>query len=235
MAQASSAVAFFRAVIMLACLVTIPLAALFGTSLPDIFNAIKDGRWSVISAAIASHIPQTTQTNQHTGEPPRFEPPASATPTPSATRSDFAANQSSVVSPTGASSVSTATVVPANYVTSEPATSRERSASPLSVLPPTAVAGAPADAVGGPVSLQSPAPQARDPFSQVQQQLRQWGATYYLLESWGGSQQLYRFYCKMAVGGNPNFTRYFEAIDSDPLHAMRQVLQQVESWRAGQQ
>ena len=58
------------------------------------------------------------------------------------------------------------------------------------------------------------------------------GATYYLLESWGNQRQFYRFYCKMAVGGNPNYTRYFEATQGNALQAMAQVLQQVESWRA---
>ena len=76
-------------------------------------------------------------------------------------------------------------------------------------------------------------PAARDRFSVIQDRLRQLGATYYLLESWGSQRQLYRFYCKMAIGGNPNYTRYFEATDSEPLRAMAQVLGQVESWRKG--
>ena len=50
--------------------------------------------------------------------------------------------------------------------------------------------------------------------------IAQLGATYYLLESWGNDQQLYRFYCKMAVGGSADYTRYFEATDADPLQAM---------------
>ena len=66
----------------------------------------------------------------------------------------------------------------------------------------------------------------------IQHRLRQLGATYYLLELWGSEGQ-YRFYCKMALGGNPDFSRYFEATDSDPLRAMAKVLAQVESWRAG--
>ncbi len=54
-----------------------------------------------------------------------------------------------------------------------------------------------------------------------------------MLESWGSREQLYRFYCKVAVGGNPNYTHYFEATGSDPLAAMADVLGQVEAWRAG--
>jgi hypothetical protein len=69
---------------------------------------------------------------------------------------------------------------------------------------------------------------AADPFRFTQDRLRQLGATYYLLESWGNQRQMYRFYCKMAIGGSPNYTRYFEAVHDDPLQAMRQVLQQVE-------
>jgi hypothetical protein len=68
----------------------------------------------------------------------------------------------------------------------------------------------------------------------IQQRLRELGSTYSLLESWGNQGQLYRFYCKMAIGGNANYTRYFEATDSDPVRVMNRVLQQVEAWRAGQ-
>ena len=67
------------------------------------------------------------------------------------------------------------------------------------------------------------------------ERLRQLGATHCLLESWGDRKQLYRFCCKMAVQGSPNFIRYFEATDSDPVRTMAQVLQQVEAWRAGRQ
>ena len=70
-----------------------------------------------------------------------------------------------------------------------------------------------------------------DPFVSIQNSLRQQGATYYLLETVGGQQPNYRFYCKMSIGGNPNYTRPFEASDADPLRAMSLVLQQVEAWR----
>ena len=72
-----------------------------------------------------------------------------------------------------------------------------------------------------------------DPFRYIQDRLRQLGATYYLLESWGNQQQMYRFYCKMAVGGSATYTRCFEATNSNPLQAMRQVLQQVETQHTG--
>ena len=56
---------------------------------------------------------------------------------------------------------------------------------------------------------------AADQFRAIQERLRQLGATYYLLESWGNQQQLYRFYCKMAVGGSAQYTRCFEATHAE--------------------
>ncbi|MCC6126474.1 MAG: hypothetical protein IT426_16060 [Pirellulales bacterium] len=87
-----------------------------------------------------------------------------------------------------------------------------------------------------PASYQAPAenaPGAANAFSQIQDRLKQLGATYYLLETWGNRQQFYRFYCKMAVAGNTDFTHCFEATDADPLQAMADVLKQVEAWRNG--
>jgi hypothetical protein len=68
-------------------------------------------------------------------------------------------------------------------------------------------------------------------FAEIQDRLRKRGATYYLLESWGNQQQYYRFSCKVAVGGNADYTHYFEAACDNPRQAMIQVLQQIESWR----
>jgi hypothetical protein len=73
----------------------------------------------------------------------------------------------------------------------------------------------------------------KNPFLSMQDRLRQLGATYYLLETWGNQRQVYRFYCQMAVGGSTNYTRYFEATNSDPMEAMSDVLRQVETWRGG--
>ena len=71
-----------------------------------------------------------------------------------------------------------------------------------------------------------------DQFARIQRRLQDLGATYYLLESWGNQSQRFRFYCKMAIAGNPNFTRYFEATDANPLAAMSKVLHEVEQWQS---
>jgi len=72
-----------------------------------------------------------------------------------------------------------------------------------------------------------------DRFTYVLDRLRELGATYYLLETWGNEGQRFRFHCKMAIGGNPSYTRHFEASDRDALQAMARVLTEVEGWRAG--
>ncbi len=72
-----------------------------------------------------------------------------------------------------------------------------------------------------------------DRFTYIQRRLRELGATYYLLETWGDQGQYYRFHARMAVGGSPDYVRHFEATETDALQAMVAVLRQVERWRVG--
>jgi hypothetical protein len=76
-------------------------------------------------------------------------------------------------------------------------------------------------------------PEQPDRFRMMERKLREYGAVYYLLETWGTEGELYRFHCRMAITNNPNYTRHFEATDGDALKAMSQVLAKVEAWRAG--
>lgn len=69
-------------------------------------------------------------------------------------------------------------------------------------------------------------------FRQAEMRLRELGATHYMLETWGPDNSRYRFVCKMAVGGNAEVNRYFQAIDDNPWQAMQSVLAQIEQWRA---
>ncbi len=72
-----------------------------------------------------------------------------------------------------------------------------------------------------------------NPFIAIQDRLRELGASYYLLETWGNRRQFFRFYCQMSMGGNASYTHYFEATNADPMGAMADVLGQVEAWRSG--
>lgn len=61
--------------------------------------------------------------------------------------------------------------------------------------------------------------------------LRSLGAANYTLENWGGSGELFRFRCSIALGQNEDHTRHFEAVGADPLQAVHQVVGEVTSWQ----
>jgi hypothetical protein len=82
-----------------------------------------------------------------------------------------------------------------------------------------------------PVPISSQPRSAEHRLQELGTRLQRLGATYYVLETWGSQQQLYRCYCKVAVAGNAGYTHCFEAVHGEPLQAMLQVLQQVETWR----
>jgi len=83
-----------------------------------------------------------------------------------------------------------------------------------------------------PADRSAPSAPATDQFTYVLGRLRELGAVYYLLETWGSEGHWFRFHCKMAIGGNPSYTRHFEATDPEPIQAIGRVLSDVEAWRA---
>ena len=148
-------------------------------------------------------------------EPAKFEPMPQAVPVPGAAA--IALSTTATTSePVQAASATCPPAMPAAWP--------KETSSPASAVVPVSSEQAM-------VPLESCGDSRADPFIHIQDRLRSLGATYYCLEAWGGQQQLYRFYCKMAVGGNPDYTRYFEAIESSPLRAIKAVLRQVEAWR----
>ena len=167
---------------------------------------IEDFRWSTIfDLASASNATSSPTSGD---EAPRFTP-STAAGTPAA--SGGPPQPVHTTNPAAFDPMAASAVIPAGY--REPADSAP-------IQPPTATGDD--NARAGSIST-------ADPFRYIQDRLRQLGATYYLLESWGNQQQMYRFYCKMAVGGSAAYTRCFEATNSNPLQAMRQVLRQVET------
>jgi hypothetical protein len=73
-------------------------------------------------------------------------------------------------------------------------------------------------------------PSEGEELAVVEHRLRQLGATYYRLESWGDGGQWFRFQCRVAVDGNPGCTKHFEATDRVPMQAIAVVFHAVESW-----
>lgn len=70
----------------------------------------------------------------------------------------------------------------------------------------------------------------RLPSGDVETRLRELGAVDLNLEPWGG--EFYRFEGRFAIDGQAALSRYFSAIEANPDAARRQVLAQVEAWRA---
>ena len=79
------------------------------------------------------------------------------------------------------------------------------------------------------MAISAPPQSSTDQFAIIQQRLRDWGTTYYRLETWGNAGQMYRFYCKMAIAGVPAIPSIFEATASEPLQAMGKVLHDVRN------
>ena len=215
--QSSAGVAG-RALIMLACVIGIPLLAMSGTSWSEILSRLQDLHFPTILD------PASASTSTPTDDAHRVAPSG---PSPATTASRG--------SPGFLQSTSALELA---QTSSAPAWGQALTPAKTGVIPAGYQSLADAGASGLPLSATGEttvggASFAAEPFRSIQDRLRELGATYYLLESWGNRQQMFRFYCKMAVGGNPNYTHYFEAMESDPLQAMRQVLAQVETWREG--
>jgi hypothetical protein len=239
----SNGTVFFRAAVMAGFLAVIFYAALSGNALPD---AARKYIEKYLPRALASSKSPSSETANASSaastasEAPLFNSPQikpalsvnSAAPplmeNPSAPRTlamDGSASPLSAVPTSGAHSApwgdGASPVVPINYLV------QTESSTPSATNTPGVVKNAilPENS-----SLPLTSSAAATPFAQIQDRLKQLGATYYLLETWGNQQQLYRFYCKMAVGGNSNYTHCFEYISADPMQAMSEVLKQVESW-----
>lgn len=253
----------FRAVVMLACLIAIPALALSGKSLPETLQGVTEtdwqGRVSSLWGRITGRTPKAPPLGKGTttgawgdessemtlgligpqGRPvpvPSLRVESRTTPQASPAQFDGFAGSSTTGSPTVPPSVgvvATAAPILASYqVPADPPRTLVTPASIGSQVPPPGMV--PIRRSTGVVDSgpTSPASQT-DRFAHVQQRLRQLGATYCLLESWGNGEQLYRFYCRVGVAGGSGYTRYFEATDADPLVAMGEVLSEVEAWRAG--
>ena len=217
---------------MAVCLIVIPLVALFGGSLPGLVQSLIDDYWTGNSwAGSEVAVEQTLE------EAPLYR--SGAAP------SGF--DQSSEVT------VSSAKIVPSGLPTSEsnapsfnqPVAFTEKVSPPKpfiaeaagesrsiqktdsirSAADPTVIPAGATD-LANPVSTE----QKVDRFSQIQKRLRDLGAVYYRLETWGSTTPGFRFQCRVALGGHKGLSRHFEATDFGALASMEKVLAEVELW-----
>lgn len=218
----SSASVTCRALAMLTCAIAIPLVAIFGGPLCDLGHRL----WTAGKAETPQHAEQLGS------DAPRFEcsipvdvrgsawaapsnPPR--WPDANSQRQEGPAAQGSSVASSAAhrtrDSIANASAVEPNQ-------------RPLASAPRQEAILASYETAAG----HQPRPVCPDEAENIQRRLRQLGAVYYVLESWG-SEGNYRFACRIAIDGNPEYTRYFEATGRDGLSVMSRVLQQVEAWR----
>ncbi len=234
--QSSTAIAF-RALVMLICMISIPLFAIFGKDLPEVIKNLLAGRLvvRVTDPDPGSHTPAGVANGNLPARPDSpFSEPASY-------RAEGSGNGPPGAQPTSvrASAANSAVAQPAGF--QAPSESRPISSDQGSGI------GVQGSAVGRqasevrnqePVANSSAAAAAGnsdgEQFRRAEARLRELGATHYTLETWGSDNNRYRFVCKMAIGGNPGVNRYFQAIEDDPWRAMNAVLQQVETWRSQQ-
>ncbi|HEX4146278.1 MAG TPA: hypothetical protein VHY91_22450 [Pirellulales bacterium] len=248
----SSTVVAFRALVLVACLIVVPLAAIFGSQFPDVVKSVlidrifPNGLPGIAGADVArdtappfvatSESPswQSGQTGPAvagapvspqpgTGVAPAWpgagvEPAVAWNPTPGQVR-PAAGEGLSGGQPGGAERLGVA--MPADGRPNPHAN------------PNAGLGGNGAPGVGGPANPSAHLVTPPDRFTLMERRLREFGATYYLLETWGNDSEYYRFHCKMAIANNPTHTRQFEATDTDPLRAMARVVEQVEAWRGG--
>jgi hypothetical protein len=207
----SQQVTRLRAAVLLATLVVVPLVAALGTS-PSQWFAAKP---STAEAPHEEKPGQTTTTDNRTPPKSDLARPHNHAPKNSAAAANHA-------------HAGTNTPKVASKSTPKPAADD-------SVLRRWAHDDSPT----GPPAADRPAPaphaSASTPPSQfrsIEQQLRAWGATYYLLEHWSNQGPLYRFHCRMSIDGLKHYNQHFEAVADDPEAAMQDVLQQVRAWRA---
>lgn len=207
-----------RALVMVVCLITIPLAALFGTSLPDLIKTLGWGE-SVVSA------------REQGGMAPAYTPnipDVAGLPDASSQRlSDVDGMQ-----PEALPLVADVPRVPDDLRT-VPASYNE----PAAAAPPFAEAASPVNS--GQMAIVPVVRQTSDArFEQIQQRLRSLGAIGCCLKWLGSSRQFYQFQCEMPLGGTsrgavtgaPTAVRHFESTSDNSLQAMENVLAEIEAW-----
>jgi hypothetical protein len=202
----SQQVVRLRAAVLLATLVVVPLVAALGTS-PSRWFAVKTADQQVAGTASGAHEQREPKANDT--HPHDDSPKSSTAPADSRQLDAQAGNRVADQTPQPMDD---------NPVLRRWAQDESPSGSPVDVDPPVAT---PRASAGAPPSQ----------FGRIEQQLRGWGATYYKLEHWSNQGSLYRFHCRMSIGGLKHYNRHFEAVADDPVAAMHDVLEQVRAWR----
>jgi hypothetical protein len=196
---------------MVACAIAIPVVAIFGKSLPDL---LWDQCCRRLAAGHSTALPKPAETwssslatMNPTPELTGLELPKSA-PWPDLNQASCDAGRTETQA--SAAAASGGSQFGGNMPSLEEVASRTASV-PMAGMPGSTPAG--------------------DQFTTIQQRLRQLGATWYALETWGNEGR-FHFTCRVSVDGNPSLNRLFQASDAEAIQAMAKVLRDVERWKS---
>ena len=195
---------------MVACAIAIPAVAIFGKSVPDF---LWDECCHCLAASGSTALPKPAE--------PRSPSPATPNPTPELTGLELPKSASWPELSQAHGDVANAD----RQVSAAVPFGGPRPDGDLSSLEEVA-SRRPGDAL----PQRPAAAPAEDPFKSIQQRLRQLGATWYALETWGNEGR-FHFACRVSVDGNPSLNRLFQATDPEAIQAMGKVLQDVEQWK----
>jgi len=197
---------------MVACAIAIPAVAIFGKSLPDYLWDQCCRRLAAGGVTLSANPAETRSPN-----------PAAVNPTPELTGLELPKSVSwqelgQAGSDAGRAETRVSAAMPPGGT---------RSDNPLAPLEEVA------SRTTGTSVTETPAATADDRFTTIQQRLRQLGACWYALETWG-SEGRFHFTCRVSVEGNPSLSRLFQSSDAEAIQAMAKVLHDVEAWKAPQ-
>jgi len=225
----------FRALVMLACLALVPFLALYGKELPDFYKAVVDAykartqpKTPDVLAGLGSDAPAWAPTNDHRVTSPAPQHPSDASNAQSA--APPAADGPPAPWPTGTPAAQPLPnadhLSPAAPAVVQPASFALPLGNGKSPDPASKTLQAGANAASPP----APPDTCTAQFQHVEKRLRELGATYYLLETFGDG---YRFYCEVTLAPDSDRSRkrVFQATNLEPLSAMKRVLDEVEIFR----
>ncbi|MBX7165100.1 MAG: hypothetical protein K1X74_02005 [Pirellulales bacterium] len=199
-----------RLLVMLLCLVALPALAICGAPVSKLFRPLVNCDWQKEAETFVKRF-KKAWSDASVEEPIELEPPAAVDP-PSTLKPETIAAAPQPATGELALASHTADALPPPHGGQA---QRAQGNSPGAIQPPVSLSAADAD-----------------PFQALQRQLRDWGATYYKLETWGAGGELYHFHCRMAIDRQGLATRHFESTTADPLAAIQQVVREVEAWIA---
>ncbi|HEV3004696.1 MAG TPA: hypothetical protein VGX78_09550 [Pirellulales bacterium] len=253
-AMQSSGMVAFRATIMIACMVVLPLVAVLGTALPKVVQTAihsSDRPTPLAGDGSSTSSPQSPRKTAATDATPaemqdvlprgRITSVRSVGSEFSGVVADHPPGATADRKPQATASLWSRDVPKAPKPSprgAERKLPRQQQSTPPNGPPPqrrgdsalrATAYSEPVESEADPSSENSP---CDDALSHGERRLRELGMASYRLETWGVTGELYRFSCQVALSNRGQAMKHFEATETSPAKVIESVLQQVEAWQA---